>query len=52
MTSKVLDWKIQPDLTHVKTIQYDAVLQLRSLQWGDRAVIFLAVLDCLIQNHS
>ena len=25
MISKMLDWKIQLDLTHVKTIQYDAV---------------------------
>ena len=24
MTSKMLDWKIQHDLTHVKTIPYDA----------------------------
>ena len=25
MTSKIVDWKIQTNLTHVKTIQYDAV---------------------------
>ena len=25
MTSKIVDWKIQTDLTHVKPIQYDAV---------------------------
>ena len=25
MTSKIVDWKIQTDLAHVKTIQYDAV---------------------------
>ena len=25
MTSKMVDWKIQTDLTRVKTIQYDAV---------------------------
>ena len=25
MTSKMLDWKIQPDFMRVKTIQYDAI---------------------------
>ena len=25
MSSKIVNWKIQTDLTHVKTIQYDAV---------------------------
>ena len=37
MTSKMVDWKIQTDLTHVKTIQYYAVggiLDFFLQKWG------------------
>ena len=34
MTSKMVDWKIQTNLTRVKSIQYDAVGELFLHKWG------------------
>ena len=46
MTSKMVDWKIQTDLTSVKAIQYDAVAEFLDCFYTSRkAWIFNQPLD-------